>query len=127
MKKIVLKYALATLFMSSFNTSILAQEGVVTLEQDSDISTLLEYKKDLKTVELYKIQVYQGNRDSAENAKADFNNTYNEWPVEMVFETPNYKIWAGNFRSRIEADKALLIIKKNYMNAFVFQPKKDIK
>ena len=43
----------------------------------------------------------------------------------MVFNTPNYKIWVGNFRDRLEADRALLRIKKSYMNAFIFKPKKD--
>jgi len=101
-----------------------AQEGKVTVDQDKDISTLLEYKKDLNTVDLYKIQVYQGNRSGAEEAKSKFESLYNEWPISMEYETPNYKIWVGNFRSRLEADKALIKIKQNYVNAFIFKPKK---
>jgi hypothetical protein len=125
MTQTLLKYSLVALLVLAFNTTVFAQEGIVTIDQDQDITTLLEFKKDLKTVELYKIQVYQGNRNTAESAKSNFSNTYKEWPVEMVFETPNYKIWAGNFRSRLEADKALLKLKTNSMNAFIFQPKKD--
>jgi hypothetical protein len=101
-----------------------AQEGKVNIDQDKDISTLLEYKKDLSTVDLYKIQVYQGNRSGAEEAKTKFESLYDEWPISMEYETPNYKIWVGNFRSRLEADKALIKIKKNYTNAFIFKPKK---
>jgi len=101
-----------------------AQEGKVNIDQNKDISTLLEYKKDLSTVDLYKIQVYQGNRSGAEEAKTKFQSTYDEWPISMEYETPNYKIWVGNFRSRLEADKALIKIKKNYTNAFIFKPKK---
>ena len=101
-----------------------AQEGKVNIDQDKDISTLLEYKKDLSTVDLYKIQVFQGNRSGAEEAKTKFESTYDEWSISMEYETPNYKIWVGNFRSRLEADKALIKIKKNYTNAFIFKPKK---
>lgn len=106
----------------TFNLS--AQTGQVNVDQDKDITTLLEFKKDLSTVDLYKIQVYQGNRSGAEEAKTKFTSTYDEWPISMEYETPNYKIWVGNFRNRLEADKALIKIKSNYANAFIFKPKK---
>ncbi|MGR7812484.1 SPOR domain-containing protein [Lacinutrix undariae] len=105
-----------------------AQKAKVTVEQDSDIETLLEYKKDIKTVELYKIQVYSGDRSSAQQKKANFVNTFNEWDAELVYETPKYKVWVGKFRSRLEADKALIKIKKDFnADAFIFQPKKESK
>ena len=104
-----------------------SQEGVVTVEQDSDIDKLLEYKKDIETVNLFKIQIYSGTRSGAERSKRDFLNQFYEWPVSMEFDSPNTKIWVGNFRSRLEADKALLKIKKKYANAFIFEPKKDKK
>ncbi|WP_375234525.1 SPOR domain-containing protein [Winogradskyella sp.] len=106
--------------------SISAQEGTVNIDQSKAIDKLLEFKKDIKTVETFKIQVYSGSSSSAaSNVKAEFKQSYVQWPVEMVFNTPNYKIWVGNFRDRLEADRALLLIKKNYMNAFIFKPKKD--
>ena len=121
---ISLKIKFICLIFLGFAFQVNAQEGKVTIDQNKDISTLLEYKKDLSTVDLYKIQVYQGNRSGAETAKSKFASTYNEWPISMEYETPNYKIWAGNFRSRLEADKALIKIKNNYTNAFIFKPKK---
>lgn len=106
--------------------SISAQEGTVNIDQSKAIDKLLEFKKDIKTVETFRIQVYSGSSSSAaSNVKAEFKQSYGQWPVEMVFNTPNYKIWVGNFRDRLEADRALLRIKKNYMNAFIFKPKKD--
>ena len=116
-------YAICLIFLG-LSYQINAQEGKVSIDQEKDITTLLEFKKDLNTVDLYKIQVYQGNRSGAEEAKTNFENTFNEWPISMEYETPNYKIWVGNFRSRLEADKALIKIKKNYANAFIFKPKK---
>jgi hypothetical protein len=118
------KLSIICLVLLGFALQVKAQEGKVTIDQDKDITTLLEYKKDLSTVDLYKIQVFQGNRSGAEAAKIQFANLYNEWPTSMEYETPNYKIWVGNFRSRLEADKALIKIKKNYTNAFIFKPKK---
>lgn len=110
----------------TFQLSI-AQDATVTVEQDKSITQLLEYKKDLRTTDTFKIQVYQGNRQNAERVRNEFRNSYGEWSVDMEYNTPNYKIWVGNFTSRLEADRALLKIKNNYPSAFIFKPKKDKK
>ena len=117
---------LALLACSLFITNLSAQEGTVTINQPEAINTLLELKKDIKTVDTYRIQIYSGlSRAAAERAASNFKFKYKGLPTEMVFQTPNYKIWVGNFRDRLEADRALLKIKKSYMNAFIFKPKRD--
>lgn len=106
--------------------SIQAQQGVVNVSQDNDIDKLLEYKKDIKTSKVYRIQVYQSvDIDKVKREKANFLNLYNEWPVEIVWNTPNYKLWVGNFAKRIEADRADAQIRKKYMNTNVIQPRTD--
>lgn len=109
-----------------FTLSLAAQEGKVNISQDSDIDKLLEYKKDIKTSKVYRIQVYQSvDPDKAQREKSNFLNTYSEWPVEIIWNTPNYKVWVGNFATQLEADRALAKIKKKYMYAFHFIPKSD--
>jgi hypothetical protein len=125
MKLNIPKIALSLLTLLVFSNQLIAQEGVVTIDQDSDITKLLEYKKDVKTVDLYKIQLDFGSRSKAESLKSKFRNTFAQWPAEMVYETPNYKVWVGNFSTRLEADIALLEIKKKFSKAMVFEPKKD--
>ncbi|MEM5566664.1 SPOR domain-containing protein [Psychroserpens sp. AS72] len=120
-----LKIAFSLLLVLVFSNQLAAQEGVVTIDQDSDITKLLEYKKDVKTVDLYKIQLDFGSRSEAESLKRKFQNTFAQWPAEMVYETPNYKVWVGNFSTRLEADIALLEIKKKFSKAMVFEPKKE--
>ncbi|WP_206539385.1 SPOR domain-containing protein [Psychroserpens jangbogonensis] len=122
-----MKLLLIAIAFFSFSIESFSQIGTVVVDQDSDIDKLLEFKKDVKTVNLFKIQVYSGTRSGAESSKQNFLNSFNEWPVSMEFDSPNTKIWIGNFRSRLEADKALLKIKRKYTNAFIFEPKKDKK
>ena len=123
-----IKYISASILTLLLSFTLSAQEGKVTVDQDSDIDKLLEYKKDIKTTKVYRIQVYQSvDPDKADREKSNFLNTYEEWPVEIVWNTPNYKVWVGNFATRLEADRALSKIKKNYMNAIIFQPKLDTK
>ena len=53
--------------------SISAQEGTVNIDQSKAIDKLLEFKKDIKTVETFRIQVYSGSSSSAaSNVKAEF-------------------------------------------------------
>lgn len=111
-----------------FSFSVKAQQGNVKISQDSDIVKLLEFKKDIKTSKVFRIQVYQDvDLDIAEREKENFLNIYEEWPVEIVWNTPNYKVWVGNFATRLEADRAWAKIKKDYMNAIIFQPKLEKK
>lgn len=111
-----------TMFLG-FGGLSFAQNGTVTVDQDRQIEKLLEFKKDLTTNEIYKIQVFSGNRSGAEQAKIDFMNNYQDWPVSMEYNTPNYKIWIGNFTNRLEAERALQKIKSTYHTAFIFKPK----
>lgn len=115
---------ISMIFMGIVNYSF-SQTGTVTVDQDKDIAKLLEYKKDLKTIEFYRIQIISNSsRSEAEAMESSFKSTVGKWPTEMVYEPPNYKIWVGNFRTRLEADRALQEIKNKYVNAFIFKPKK---
>lgn len=108
-----------------FCVTAFSQIGTVSIDQNEAISKLLEYKKDVNTANLYKIQLDFGSRSDLQDVKDKFQNEFSQWPVEMVYETPNYKVWVGNFSTRLEADIALLKIKEKFSKAMVFEPKKD--
>ena len=120
------KYFTVFFFVFALFTGVSsAQKGEVEVNQSNEINQLLKLKKEVnKKAQFYKIQIYNGSRSGALNAKSKFRESYNEWPLEMKFETPNYKIWIGNFKTRLEADRALLRVKKKFGNAFIFKPKK---
>ncbi|UKM65741.1 SPOR domain-containing protein [Flavobacteriaceae bacterium GSB9] len=105
-----------------------SQEGKVEVNHDKKIDVLLNLKKEMNKSDndsdRYKIQVYSGNRSGAQNAQNEFSNTFSDWSSSMQYETPNFKVWAGNFRTRLEADRALQRIKKEFPAAFIFKPKK---
>ncbi|MDA1176910.1 MAG: SPOR domain-containing protein [Bacteroidetes bacterium] len=105
---------------------LLAQEGVVNINKSEAIDRLIELKKEAnKEINFNKIQIYSGPRAGAEQALSSFRSFYSDYSSEMKYETPNYKIWVGNFRTKIEADRALVAIKKKYPYAFIFTPKKS--
>ena len=110
------------------STYSFAQEGNVVVNQDKHITVLLDLKKEMNknetSSERFKIQVYSGNRSGAYEAQKEFSKSYGGWYPSIQYETPNFKIWAGNFRTRLEADRALKKIKRKFPNAFIFKPKK---
>ena len=119
------KFLLLTfLFSVVFVNTIKAQDGVVVVNQDKDIETLLRLKKDVnRTLVNYRIQIYNGNRQGANKAEMEFKKVFSDWSPSMRFQTPNYKIWVGSFKTRLEADRALLKIKKEFRNAFIISLK----
>ncbi|MCK0108478.1 SPOR domain-containing protein [Flavobacteriaceae bacterium S0825] len=119
-KFLILTFLFSVLFVNTSN----AQDGVVAINQDKDVETLLRLKKDVnRTLVNYRIQIYNGNRQGAKKAETDFKEVFSDWNPSMKFQTPNYKIWVGSFKTRLEADRALLRIKKEFRNAFIINLK----
>ncbi|MFY0712429.1 SPOR domain-containing protein [Seonamhaeicola sp. NFXS20] len=115
------------LFGTTLNS--FSQQGQVFINQDDNITKLLEVKKQLNKSEnssdRYKIQIYNGNRTGAKAAQKEFHESFADWSSRIEYESPNFKIWAGNFRTRLEADRALKRIKRKFPSAFIFKPKKE--
>ncbi len=120
---------LLALCLFGFTAFSNAQQGKVTINQDPAISTLLNYKTEInandKDTRRYKIQIFSGDHSKAEEVKTAFKYSYDKWSTKKVYETPNYKVWVGNFRTKLEADRALVEIKKKFPSAFLFKPKKE--
>ena len=53
-----------------------------------------------------------------------FKKENNGLDATIVFSTPSYKVWVGNFRTRMEAERNLIEIKKKYKNVFLIKPNK---
>lgn len=115
-------------FLLGINQIGVAQTGKVNIQQDASIPTLLEMKsemtKDGKLGERYKIQLYYGDNNAASEVIKKFRSLYSEYPSKIIYETPNYKVWIGNFRNRLEADRALLKVKTNFPSAFIPKPQR---
>ena len=109
-------------------TLTMAQEGHVNVQQDEMIPLLLEQKtklgQDGVLGDRYRIQLFSGDNNEASKVIKEYRSLYPEWSSTVVYETPNYKVWVGNFRNSLEADKALLTIKKSFPAAFSFKPEK---
>ena len=99
-----------------------AQQAEVTVNQDDKIPQLLDLKKTLekenKLTDGYTIQLYYGELNRANSVIRKYRSMYGTWPASIEYETPNYKVWVGNFSTRLEADRAIIEIKRNFPSAF---------
>lgn len=102
-----------------------AQQASVTIEQNEKIEKLMEVKKDLnksnRIGDRYVIQLFYGDNGEANEVIQQYRELY-AYPSQIVYEAPNYKVWVGNFRNRLEADRALLTIKNSFPAAFIPKP-----
>ncbi|MCT8339679.1 SPOR domain-containing protein [Flavobacteriaceae bacterium TK19130] len=106
--------------------SSFGQQATVTVNQDEKIPMLLELKKEMeKDNELstgYTIQLYYGDLGKANEILRKYRGRYGDWPASIEYETPNYKVWVGNFNERIDADRALMEVQETFPAAFILKP-----
>lgn len=90
------------------------------------IDTLLMLKKQMinnhKLKSFYTIQLFSGEKENAEKTKIDYDQKAYDYKAIIVYETPNYKVWIGQFRTKLHADKAFSELKKDYPSALIFRP-----
>ena len=115
-----------TLFISYFNAS--AQSGNITIKQDSKFEQLLNEKRKTNVSnavnDRYKIQIFSGESEKAKTTLNQFRQEFRELDGTIIFFTPNYKVWVGNFKTRIEAERNLIEIRKSYTNIHLIKPNK---
>lgn len=122
------KFFIASILLIFISGKSIAQDATLTVNQDSKIIELLKLKKELekenKLFDGFTIQLYYGELDKASQVLMKYRSHYAQWPASIEYETPNYKVWAGNFPTRIEADRAMLEIQKNFSSAFILKPER---
>ena len=115
-----------TLFTLAYNIN--AQDQNLTLTQDPKFDQLLNDKRkintSLSTNDTYKIQIFSGKSEDAKKTLTDFKREYSNIDGTIIFNTPNYKVLVGNFKTRIEAERNLVEIRKSYKSVFLIKPTK---
>ena len=125
----ILKSIILLVLMQLINPLIgSAQSHNSSLIQDPKIERLLAEKRKINSsitiTDKYKIQLFSGENELAKKTLVEFRKENKLVDATIVFSTPSYKVWIGNFKSRIEGEKALADLKKKYPNALLIKPNK---
>jgi hypothetical protein len=133
-------WVIAILFTCAAGNILMGQhagDGHVVIIQDARIDTILEKHMEMNealllnadnyAIDGYRVQIFQesGNRSSthAREVMAGFSMKYPDVPVYLTWQAPNFKVRAGDFETRMEAEGFLNKIKRNYPIAWVIRDK----
>ncbi|MBU2649521.1 MAG: SPOR domain-containing protein [Bacteroidetes bacterium] len=125
------------LVLSSFMSPLFSQDGMGELEisQDARIDSLLRFHVRLNEerltnpdnygIEGYRVQIFfeSGNYSGARarEVKEVFELDYPEIPAYITWQSPNYRVRVGDFRTRMDAQRFLQQIIRDYPNAWVIK------
>lgn len=126
--------------MASVTFGFAQSRGSLHVDQDSRIESLIAKQRSLYKVDSsyygYRIHIFMeiGNEalDHAKAVKAQFERAFPDIPIYLTYVEPHFRLRAGDFRNRVEAEKCLRQIKPRFKEAFVtqdkiFKPKIDMK
>ena len=119
MRKIIIFFTIISLS----STTLFGQNGNIEINQSNKLDSIIKLKKELNSkIQNLRIQIYSGERDNAEQIIKEFIEIFNDTTADIIYETPNYKVWVGNYYTQLEADKRLIEIRKKFRSAFIFRP-----
>ena len=106
-----------------YSTTLFGQNGNIEINQSNKLDSIIKLKRELNSkIQNLRIQIYSGDRDNAEQMIKEFIEIFNDTTADVIYETPNYKVWVGNYYTQLEADKRLIEIRKKFRSAFIFRP-----
>lgn len=128
--KYKLLISLAVITLWHIQSSAQTDEGKVRIETSARIDEMLaqkkEFNKSLESYDGYKIQIYYGSEKECYEVKEEFSSLFPDINTSIIFSTPQWKLQVGNYRTRLEADHAMVNIKKEYPAAIVLATEIEI-
>ena len=111
------------MIISFWSITLFGQNGNLKINQNSKLDSIIKLKKELNSkIQNLRIQIYSGDRKNAELIIREYKENFNDTIADIIYETPNYKVWVGNFYTQLEADRKLIDIRKEFKSAFIFRP-----
>ena len=105
-----------------------SQASNLNIKQDPKLDSLLIKKialdRERYSNEYFTLQLYYGNLELATKTLESAKKAYPNIPIELSFETPNYKVQAGRFKDKIVGLKTLDTVKREFPSAFLLTRKK---
>ncbi len=100
-----------------------AQNSQFELIQDNNFEKLVKEKISVNnSFSIYKnfsIQLFNGNKIDTENKFHEFKNIFPDFVATIIYAEPKYKLIVGNYRNKIDAERNLSKLRKNYPEAFI--------
>jgi hypothetical protein len=100
----------------------------VNAKVEAVLDTIANQNKSIKFASGYRIQVYVGNnRQDVDDAKVYVMQNFPELNTYFTYNQPTYKLKAGDFMNRMDAERYFSNIKSNFSGATIISDKIDIR
>jgi len=104
------------------STNLMAQnEGSIEIQSSEAIKRIIAkkriYNKSQKKIKGYKIQLFYGNEQAAYKVRDKFSEAFPDITTEIRFFSPEWKVWVGTYKTRLEVDRAIKEINEASFNA----------
>ncbi len=94
--------------------------GQVRITTEPGIDRLMQEYRDLPTVRQgYRVQIYLGDRKTAEETKRSFLQKHPDMPAYLSWLAPNFRLRVGDLRTRLEAERLLHELKALYPGSYI--------
>ena len=122
MKKIFfICFIIPMIGIAQMDTSSSISGEILNINNQNITNLVKKYKTILKNkngVDAWRLQIkFTSKREDIMPYKIKFINIYPEIPVYIIFDSPYYKLTAGNFKTKHEALKIKNKIRKNFPGA----------
>lgn len=67
----------------------------------------------------YRVQLFYGEETNARNIQTKFNSSYPDVVTKLTYDQPYWKVQVGNYKTKLEADKALLNFSEKFSGLIV--------
>ena len=125
LQNIMKNYAFV-LILTGLTYSLSAQEGQVVINQDPRIDELMQlYAQVNSKADYYQIQVGFGSYQKAQNLKSKIDIDFPGWYSKIEFESPTYRVRLGRFKTKLEAERKYLEVRKKYPDAMLLKPESN--
>lgn len=115
-----------SLILLGFSQFTQSQNGQVNIEQDQKIEKLVEvYKSINENSGHYTIQVGFGRLNEAQRLKGNVASDFPDMPSSIKFEQPTYRVRLGKFKTKLEAERKFIEVRKKYPQAMLLNPEKE--
>lgn len=111
-------------FLVLFSFSILSTESLSSQNKtnsSSQVKSLIAKKRNFnnKYGYGYRIQIYYGNETKARKYLNKFKIDFPKVYTKLLYKSPEWKVQVGNYKTRLEADKAKLKFEESFSNIIV--------
>ena len=117
-------------FIICIHSASAQEKGKVQVTKDPQIDSLiakrLALSKDSRSgsnisVSGFRVQIFSGlERQQAYAEQAKFKVRFPAYSSYISYVQPNYRVRVGDFRTRLEAEKFMNELKRNYSSLFIF-------